>query len=178
MRFAGEDRGFSRRSDGMGRLGRGVRGGMVGAFCVLALMTTRARARDLGVDVSSFQGSSGMPQSTWNQLAAEGRPFAYIKATEGLLPPGNIDNAWANNVARAKTAGVLAGVYHFARPDNRPTVTGAVQEADQFVNVAGSAMNPGNLRPAIDVQRGAGILTPDGLTDWVLAFANEVVRLK
>src|ERR1700754_199411 len=103
-------------------------------------------ARDLGVDVSHFQGESGMPQANWNQLAAEGRTFAYIKATEGLNPPGNIDAAWANNVDRATSAGILNGVYHFARPDNRPTTAGAIQEADFFVSTAGSAMTPGHLR--------------------------------
>jgi hypothetical protein len=60
-------------------------------LCV-ALSSPIARARELGVDVSHFQGEFGMPQANWNQLAAEGRVFAFIKSTEGLNPPGNIDN--------------------------------------------------------------------------------------
>jgi lysozyme len=134
-------------------------------------------ARELGVDVSHFQGEFGMPQANWNQLAAEGRVFAYIKSTEGLNPPGNIDNAWPKNVQRATNAGILNGVYHFARPDNRPTVAGAVQEANFFVATAGSAMTPGHLRPVIDLERGNALSTA-ALTDWVLAFVNEVVALK
>ena len=118
-----------------------------------------------------------MPQANWNQLAAEGRTFAYIKATEGLLPPGNVDPAWPANVANAANAGILTGVYHFARPDNRPTTTGAIQEADQFVAVAGSAMTPGHLRPVIDLEVGSALSTA-ALTDWVLAFVNEVATLK
>jgi lysozyme len=118
-----------------------------------------------------------MPQANWNQLAAEGRTFAYIKSTEGLNPPGNIDVSWPTNVSRAATAGILSGVYHFARPDNRPTTAGAIQEADFFVATAGSAMTPGHLRPVIDLERGNALSTT-ALTDWVLAFVAEVVALK
>src|SRR4051812_3285000 len=149
---------------------------------VLAIVTAFCQpiihARELGVDVSHFQGETGMPQANWNQLAAEGRTFAYIKATEGLSPPGNIDPAFATNVSRAQSAGILAGVYHFARPDNRPLPSGAVAEADHYINTAGSAMNAGNLRPVLDVERQAVGMTQAALTDWVLAFNDEVVRLK
>src|SRR5437867_3870416 len=139
----------------------------------LVFAVAPALAREIGVDVSHFQGETGMPQANWDQLAAEGRTFAFIKSTEGLNPPGNIDAAWPTNVQRATNAGILNGVYHFARPDNRPTVAGAVQEADFFVATAGTAMDPGHLRPVIDVERGNTLSTSD-LTDWVLAFENEV----
>ncbi len=82
----------------------------------VALFTSATLAREIGVDLSHFQGESGMPQANWDQLAGEGRTFAYIKATEGLNPPGNIDPAWPTNISRAATSGILAGVYHFARP--------------------------------------------------------------
>src|SRR5262245_16521750 len=88
-------------------------------------------ARDLGVDVSHFQNESGIPQTNWNQLASEGRTFAYIKATEGLTGPD--DATMVTNVSRASTAGVLNGVYHFAHAENRNSVTGAQQEADHFL---------------------------------------------
>jgi GH25 family lysozyme M1 (1,4-beta-N-acetylmuramidase) len=154
---------------------RGAVASRLGLFAFAVLLFTPAiLARDLGVDVSHFQGETGMPQSNWNQLATEGRVFAYIKSTEGLNPPGNIDNAWPTNVQRATAAGILNGVYHFARPDNRPTVTGAIQEADFFVATAGNAMTPGHLRPVIDLERGNG-LTTAALTDWVLAFVDRVV---
>jgi lysozyme len=149
-----------------------------GAWCcsglLVAMFACGVGARELGVDVSHFQGETGMPQANWNQLAAEGRTFAYIKSTEGLNPPGNIDNAWPANVARATSAGILNGVYHFARPDNRPTTAGAIQEANFFVDTAGSAMTPGHLRPVIDLERGDA-LTTTALTDWVLAFIDTVV---
>ncbi len=143
----------------------------------LALFASATFAREIGVDVSHFQGETGMPQANWDQLAAEGRTFAYIKSTEGLNPPGNIDAAWPANVARATNAGILNGVYHFARPDNRPTTAGAVQEADFFVATAGAAMTAGHLRPVIDLERGNTLSTSE-LTDWVLTFVAEVVALK
>ena len=144
---------------------------------LLLLPTATCSARELGVDVSHFQGDPAMPQANWNQLASEGRSFAWIKSTEGLNPPGNIDTAWPGNVTNATNAGIVNGVYHFARPDNRPTTAGAVQEADFFVATAGSAMTAGHLRPVIDLERGNALSTSD-LTDWVLAFVNEVVALK
>src|SRR5438094_482677 len=146
---------------------------IIGLFALawILLITGNVRARNIGVDVSHFQGETGMPQANWNQLASEGRTFAWIKSTEGLNPPGNIDAAWPANVTNATNAGILNGVYHFARPDNRPTVAGAVQEADFFVATAGSAMTNGHLRPVLDLERGNTLSTSD-LTDWVLAFEN------
>src|SRR4051794_4371114 len=40
---------------------------------VLTLATSLAFARDLGVDVSHFQGSTGISQTSWNQMAADGK---------------------------------------------------------------------------------------------------------
>ena len=156
-----------------------VRRALAPGFSVLvvSLFSLTTCARELGVDVSHFQGETGMPQANWDQLAAEGRTFAYIKSTEGLNPPGNIDAAWPTNVVRAANAGILSGVYHFARPDNRPTTAGAVQEAGFFVATAGAAMTNGHLRPVIDLERGNALST-SALTDWVLAFVAEVVALK
>jgi lysozyme len=163
----------------MGTSGATRRGFLSSILIVTLSMSSAAlAARDLGVDVSHFQGETGMGQNNWDQLAAEGRTFAFAKATEGLSPPGNIDFTWPTNVQRAQTAGLLAGVYHFARPDNRPNVIGARAEADHFVATAGAAMNAGNLRPVLDLERAAATQTAADLTDWVLAFVDEVVLLK
>ena len=56
-------------------------------------------SRDFGIDVSHFQNEGGIPQSTWNQLFAEGKRFVFVKATEGLTGPH--DPTMSNNVARA-----------------------------------------------------------------------------
>jgi lysozyme len=141
-------------------------------FLVLGGCATFASARDLGVDVSHFQNESGIDAARWQQLASEGRSFAYIKATEGLTGPD--DATMSTNVSRASDAGILNGVYHFAHAENRPTTGGAVQEADHFLAFAGSAIGPGKLRPVIDVEGNNQNLTPAALTDWVIAFINRV----
>jgi len=137
-------------------------------------LQTRAASRDLGEDVSHYQGATGISQSSWNQMFGEGKRFAFIKATEGLTGPD--DAAMANNVARATAAGVLAGVYHFAHPENRPTASGAIQEADHFLSYAGSAISPGRLRPVLDLEGSSSSLSTTALTDWVIAFHDRIVE--
>jgi lysozyme len=150
------------------------RGWDVSTIIVFSLFAMHAQARDIGVDVSHFQNESGIPQANWNQLAAEGRTFAYIKATEGLTGPD--DPTMATNVARAGNAGILTGVYHFAHAENRPMTTGAVAEADHLLGVAGSAIGPGHLRPVLDIENLNANLTSAGLTDWVIAFSNRIIE--
>lgn len=128
--------------------------------------------RQFGVDVSHFQGETGVSQSSWNQMFTEGKRFAFIKATEGLTV---LDGAMANNVDRATAAGLRAGVYHFAHPELRPTTNGAIQEADYLLTYAGNYIGPGYLRPVLDVEFNAGTLSTADLTDWVIAFANEII---
>lgn len=72
-----------------------------------------------GVDLSHWQ-------STFNSF--NNVDFAIIKATEGV---GYVDPACDTLYQRAKNAGKLLGVYHYARPD---LGNSAVAEADYFVN--------------------------------------------
>lgn len=132
--------------------------------------------RDLGVDVSHYQGATGISQSSWNQMFTDGKRFAFIKATEGLTGPD--DAAMASNVERAVAAGLFAGVYHYAHPENRPTTNGAVQEADHLLAYAGSAIGPGRLRPVLDLEGSASSLSTTALTDWVIAFHDRIVDLR
>ena len=152
------------------RAGRAVVTGALSLMVTLAAYKTYAR--DLGVDVSHFQNESGIDAARWQQLATEGRTFAYIKATEGLTGPD--DATMSTNVSRASAAGLLNGVYHFAHAENRPTPAGAVLEADHLLAFAGSAIGPGKLRPVIDIEGSNQNLTPAALTDWVIAFINRV----
>ena len=135
-------------------------------------VTFTSLARDCGVDVSHFQNESGVTQLSWDQMFAEGQRFVFIKATEGLTGPH--DPTMSNNMARATAAGLLAGVYHFAHPENRPTPAGAVLEASNFVVYAGSAIGLGRLRPVLDLERGSNLTTTE-LTDWVIAFSDEII---
>ncbi len=143
------------------------------ALCCTLFIAIPAGARDLGVDVSNFQAPSGIPLSNWQQMFAQGDTFTYMKASDGLTGPD--DPTTATNVANAGAAGLLTGVYHFCEAQNRPTPPGAVLEADHFLSYAGSAIGPGHLRPALDVEGSALNLTPAALTAWVIAFSNEIV---
>ena len=136
-----------------------------------SIQVVQTPARDFGEDVSHFQGD--ISQSTWNQMFAEGKRFAFIKATEGLTGPNDL--TMSNNVGRAMAAGLLAGVYHVAHPENRPTTNGAISEAGNFLAWAGSAIGLGRLRPVLDLEFGSGLTTSD-LTDWVIAFSNEITN--
>lgn len=126
--------------------------------------------RHHGLDVSHFQNSNGVSQASWNQIYSNGQFFTFVKASEGLTGPD--DPTMSINLARAQAAGLLAGVYHFAHPENRPTTNGAIMEADHFLSYAGSAIGPGYLRPVLDLEEMATNQT--GLTDWVIAFSNEI----
>ncbi|HYO11297.1 MAG TPA: glycoside hydrolase family 25 protein [Tepidisphaeraceae bacterium] len=135
-----------------------------------------ALARDFGVDVSHHNGPSGVSQSAWNQMAAQGKTFAYIKASEGLTGPD--DAAMASNVARATSAGIRNGVYHYAHPENRNTLTGAQAEADHLLSYAGSAIAPGKLRPVLDLEDLASGLSQADLTTWAINFSNRIIAVK
>ena len=135
-----------------------------------------AVTRDFGVDVSHFQGANGISQSAWNQMYnADGKRFTFVKASEGLTGPD--DAAMTNNVNRATAAGFLVGVYHYPHAENRPTTNGAIQEADHFLTYAGTNIGPGRLRPVLDMEGNviATNFTPAALTDWIIAFSNEII---
>ncbi len=129
--------------------------------------------RNFGVDVSHYQDASGIPETNWVQMYQGGIRFVFAKATEGLTGPD--DPTMVTNVAGASQAGLLVGVYHFGHPENRPTTNGAVQEADHLLTYAGSAIGPGMLRPVLDLETTSGSLPPSAYTDWVIAFAQEII---
>ena len=128
----------------------------------------------LGIDVSKWQGNIN-----WQQVANDGKVFAYVKATEGKT---YTDPKFAVNAANGHSAGVVMGVYHFARPDNN---TGA-EDATNFVNVAGNYMGPGFLPPVLDfedINRNgmtvylSDIMTSSQLTAWIQEFLTTVQNL-
>ena len=127
--------------------------------------------RDFGVDVSHFQNESGIPQGNWNSMFSQGKRFAFVKATEGTSV---LDVTMTANMNRAVAAGLRAGVYHFAHPDTHPATNQAAQEADYFLGYAGNFIGPGYLRPVLDLEVSGG-LSASNLTDWVIAFANEII---
>lgn len=105
-----------------------------------------------GIDISHWQ-------STFNNF--DGIDFAIIKATEGV---GYVDPACDILYQRAKNAGKLLGVYHYARPD---TGNSAIAEADWFIDNIKGYLNEAIL--VLDWEEG-----DLGNTRWAKAFLDRV----
>lgn len=90
-----------------------------------------------GVDVSTYQG-----KVDWEELAAQGVDFAFIKATEGSSLQ---DVRFAENWAGAQAAGIRPGAYHFFSYD-----TPGQQQAENFIRTV--PVTAGALPPVVDIE--------------------------
>jgi len=102
-----------------------------------------------GIDVSSHQGTIN-----WSSVYNAGYKFAFVKATQR---DSFNDSNFITNINNAKAAGLLVGAYHFACPSYNPSQycygTSAEAEAQHFLNVAGSYLTQGYLRPVLDIDQ-------------------------
>lgn len=108
-----------------------------------------------GVDLSHWQSTF----DNFNDI-----DFAIIKATEGV---GYVDPACDTLYQRAKRAGKLLGVYHYARPN---LGNSAVSEANWFVNNIKGYLNEAIL--VLDWEEG-----DLGNVAWAKAFLDRVKEL-
>jgi GH25 family lysozyme M1 (1,4-beta-N-acetylmuramidase) len=167
-----------------------------GLVLILVLsLSASGQARTLGVDVSAWQGD--ISQTRWNTARTNNVEFTLIRSsrggttgtynqntTVGTLGHRYDDPYFVQNMTRATAAGILAGPYHFARPDlladagtGFPGSTG-LDEANHFIEQAGSYMKPGYLRPVLDLEAGNTQRTRTALTDWAIEFANRIYDQK
>ena len=65
-----------------------------------------------GIDVSHYQGAID-----WPSVAAAGKRFAIVQATDGETC---LDPMYATNHANARAAGTRVTAYHFAEPSSTP----------------------------------------------------------
>jgi GH25 family lysozyme M1 (1,4-beta-N-acetylmuramidase) len=114
-----------------------------------------------GIDISHWQGVID-----WTKVAAAGKRFAFMKASEST---DFVDNTYVTNRAQAGAAGLYVGAYHFAQPSTG--VGDAIAEADHFINTAQPAS--GDLIPVLDLERSGG-LSQVALDAWVKAFMGRV----
>ncbi len=146
------------------------------ALVATALWTTEALAqKPLGIDVSYWQGS--ISQTGWDSVYSAGKRFVFVRATHyttanETYAHGDPDPYFATNMTRAKTAGLYAGAYNFARPSLWSPTT----DADYFLQYAAPYISEGYLRPVLDLEE-AGGTTPVGatnLSNWANAWLNYV----
>jgi lysozyme len=134
--------------------------------------TQAVRAADPveGIDVSHWQSPDGQPEIDWQQVAAAGKEFAFIKASQDV---DFVDPWYVRNRARARVAGLMVGAYHFADPDPAPAlaVASGRAQADHFLATADIAS--GDLPPVLDLERANG-LAPPQLEAWSRAFLERV----
>ncbi len=130
--------------------------------------------RPLGIDVSYWQGVRS--QQDWNDAYASGRVFAFIRATHYSTigeseAHGSPDPYFQDNIAFARSAGMLAGAYHYARPDLRsPSV-----EAEFFLAYARPYITPGYLPPMLDMEGDtSGPVGADNHSDWANQWMDYV----
>jgi len=114
-----------------------------------------------GIDVSNWQGTID-----WAQVAAAGKKFVYMKASEDTT---YVDPTYTANRSQARAAGLYVGAYHFAQPTTTPG--DAVAEADHFVDTATPAR--GDLLPVLDLERSGG-LSQAALTTWVQQYVGQI----
>jgi autotransporter-associated beta strand protein len=124
-------------------------------------------ARSVGIDVSDYQGN--LTQANWNSIRADGKDFAWTKATEG---GGFTASTFVNNMNRGTTAGVYMGAYHYARPD----LNSATTDAAHFVAIAGPYLGNGYLRPMLDIEAQSFTLSTSALSTWINDFCTYVTN--
>ena len=116
-----------------------------------------------GLDSSSWQHPHGAPVG-WHQAAAAGQTFAFIKATEGTGPANRY---YESDVQNARSAGMLVGSYHMARPAMEPA-----QQAHAFADRLQSVGGP-QLPPVLDLEH-AEELDPAELAEWTRVFLDTL----
>jgi GH25 family lysozyme M1 (1,4-beta-N-acetylmuramidase) len=131
-----------------------------------------------GIDVANFQHPNGAAID-WNAVAASGRRYALVKATEGPIGTSCTGPTYTNPYFRsdydgAGAAGMWRGAYHFAHP--RLPITTADDEAQQFFSVAGAPGVSRELPPVLDLEQTCG-LSPADTVAWTREWLQRVKAL-
>jgi autotransporter-associated beta strand protein len=198
-------------ADWIGAARKQCRGGLIAAYALAMALGAAIPAeaqRLLGIDVSTWQGN--ISTTNWATLKrptdqevggvfGDGRDFVFIRSsrggTTGYYDQTDSDNSnglntlsqryddpyYVQNITRATAAGMLAGTYHFSRPDiiastqNSGGIANAgTDEANHFIQMAGPWMRPGYLLPVHDFEAGDGARTDDQMAQFVIDFSDRI----
>ena len=118
----------------------------------------------VGIDISHYQGTID-----WDLVYADGKTFAWAKATQGT---SFVDDKYVSNATNGTAAGVVMGAYHFAEPLNYS----ATDEAAHFLSIASPYIGPGFLPPVLDLEGNGpiGSMTSAELTAWTQEWMDYV----
>ncbi len=121
-----------------------------------------------GIDVSRYQGNID-----WKRVRADGKSFAFIKASQGQR---YLDPTFITNAKGAKAAGVLLGAYHFV---DATSVDATKAEARHFAEVLDRVGGAEALDfPAVmDYENNPGGLSSAAIHDVAMAFLTEFERV-
>ena len=121
-----------------------------------------------GIDVSNHNGPID-----WKQVAASGKKFTFVLASDGI---DFSSPTYQPQYHGAKGAGMIAGAYHFARPD---ASSGAAQ-ANRFLDIADYKNDGKTLPPVLDLavdpnSGGCYGKSVEQMTQWTNEF-NDTVK--
>lgn len=111
-----------------------------------------------GLDVSHWQGKI----TGWDAVAASGRRFVMIKATDGVT----VDPCFHENRQGAHAAGLIVGTTHYAEPSEN-----AEKNALNMATTIGST--EGELPPALDIEITGGLGVTE-LVQWIHTFTSTL----
>ncbi|MEB3369708.1 lysozyme [Saccharopolyspora mangrovi] len=120
-----------------------------------------------GIDVSNHNGDID-----WKQVAAAGKKFTFVLATDGT---SFTNPRYAEQYNGAKDAGLIAGAYHFARPGS----SSAAEQAERFLDTAGYQADGKTLPPVLDLEvdpkvGGCYGLSVEEMHQWTKTFNEKV----
>lgn len=93
-----------------------------------------------GIDVSHWQGTID-----WDQVAASGMKYAFIRVSDGT---GTLDSEFDRNWNESARVGMLRGAYQYFRPNQDP-----IAQAKIMVEKVGQ-LGPNDLPPVLDLESG------------------------
>ena len=121
----------------------------------------------LGVDVSNWQGKN----VNWRRLWAQGKRFAYIKATEGTSYRSPSFSSQYTNSYKSR---YIRGAYHYANPAGKA----GWRQANYFVDHGGGWSKDGRTLPGmLDIEYGKTSIcygrSKARMVRWITSFLNQ-----
>ena len=121
-----------------------------------------------GIDVSNHNGNID-----WKKVAADNKKFTFVLASDGT---DFANPKYSEQYHGAKDAGLIAGAYHFARPDDSDGAT----QANRFLDIMDYKNDGKTLPPVLDLEvdpNGGSCydMSVDQMHQWTKSF-NDTVK--